>query len=221
MDGSEGYSSVGALHPHFCTVFYEFLWPIIQTLVTAFRTDGRSSKCQEQWLRHNVLFTPRFHESFHTCVFLFLLTAPQLVTVGSRSRSLTGKWSGRTLATETRWFTSATPDSGLLAPRYGSASRTTAGRGCSQCASVSPRLLRSLSVFPSVVPHYHHFFFLNYRYIVNQKRNLGTWLTWSNKRKHLRHSNTFDSIFSLPAIPEASCSFSLRTSQINNSYITS
>lgn len=81
-----------------------------------------------------------FYNTVHV-FFFFLLTAPQPDTVVFQSRSLTGKWSGKTLATETRWFTSATPDSGSLAPQYGSANRTTAGQGCSQFASVSPRLL--------------------------------------------------------------------------------
>lgn len=61
----------------------------------------------------------------------------QRVTAVSRSKLLMGRWSGRTLAIETRSSTSATQDSSWSAPRCESASRTTAGRDFSQCASVS------------------------------------------------------------------------------------
>lgn len=120
----------------------------------------------QQWIAFIVLY-----------ILLFLLTAPQLVTVVFRSRSLTGKWSERTLATETRWYTSATLDSGLLAPRYGSASRTTAGQGCSQFASVSLSVLTEQREWTSAFMFEVSFIitdthFFNYRHIVTKKKNL-------------------------------------------------
>lgn len=69
------------------------------------------------------------------CVVFSSILQP--VTVVFQSRLSMGRWSEKTLATETQWFTSAILDSGSLAPRYGSASRTTTGLDSSQFVSVS------------------------------------------------------------------------------------
>lgn len=98
--------------------------------------NSRSWWVTERNIRQSVLTKHVYSRlSVHVVHFAFILL--QLVTVVFQRRLLMGRSLGKTLATETQWFISATLDSGSLAPQYGSASRTTAGLGCSQFVFVS------------------------------------------------------------------------------------